>query len=201
MDNNDGILQSIRESCALHGIPVIRPETERLLSVMCRLVNPQKILEIGTGIGYSAIMMAHLLRNGGRIDTIEVDPANAEEARNNIKKAGLNYKIHLVEGNALEVIECLSGKYDLIFLDAAKGQYPALLKGCEKLLRINGLLISDNVLYKGMVDGRTPLVKRKRTIVKRLGMFLDEICGSDKFDTVIVPIGDGIAISCLMEQE
>jgi len=118
-----------------------------------------------------------------------------EKARANVKKAGLQDVINIIEGDALEVLKCLEHKYDMIFLDAAKGQYPEFLPECLRLLRSGGLLISDNILYKGMVAKDELVVRRKKTIVKRLRNYLETICNTDELETSILPVGDGLAIS------
>lgn len=190
-----GILKELGEYARKNGIPILHREAAALIRVLALLQEPQRILEVGTAVGYSAILLASTLKQGGRVDTIERDEDSAVQAAENIRKEGLENKISVIVGEALEVLRCLDTRYDLIFLDAAKGQYPEFLPECLRLLRPGGLLISDNVLYRGMVASEEPVTRRKRTIVMRMREYLDTICSADELETSIVPIGDGIAVS------
>lgn len=195
INKDAGILKELRSYAQLNNIPVIQPETAKLLLVLGRIVRPKRILEIGTAIGYSSILLSETLQPGGIIDTIENYDEMIEIARENIKTAGRQDIINTIAGDAIEVVMCLDKKYDLIFLDAAKGQYPELLPDCLRLLVPGGVLISDNVLYKGMVANDRLVVRRKKTIVKRLREYLDCICNDQSLDTCILPVGDGVAVS------
>jgi predicted O-methyltransferase YrrM len=192
---NQGILKDLEEYAQANHVPIVQPEVARLLVVLGKLLQPERILEIGTAIGYSSILLSGTLRPGGRIDTIERYELMVETARSNIKKAGLEETISVINGDALEVLACLDKQYDMIFMDAAKGQYPEFLPECLRMLKVGGLLVSDNVLYKGMVANEELVVRRKKTIVKRMKDYLDIICNSDELDTSIIPIGDGVALS------
>jgi len=165
------------------------------LVVLGHMVKPSKVLEIGTAIGYSSILMSQILNQGGIIDTIESNDAMIDLAKENIKIAGCKDVINIIAGDAAEVLPCLDKKYDFIFLDAAKGQYPEFLPHCIRMLNNNGVLISDNVLYKGMVANEELVVRRKKTIVKRLKDYLDTICSDNSLETCILPVGDGVAVS------
>lgn len=185
----------LEQYAAEHRVPIIRPETADLLIVLGRLVKPGRILEIGTAIGYSSILLSGILAPGGRIDTIERSDRMIVKAHENIKRAGLADTIAVIAGDAAEVLRCLDKKYDMIFMDAAKGQYPEFLPECLRMLRPGGLLVSDNVLYKGMITGDELVVRRKRTIVNRMRSYLDSICSDPSLDTSILPVGDGVALS------
>jgi len=195
LKKREGILKELEEYAEIHHVPIVQPETASLLSVLCRMKKPFRILEVGTAIGYSAILMSQFLEPGGRIDTIERDESAVEIAAENIKKAGLEKSVNIITGEAGEILRCLDKKYDIIFLDAAKGQYPEFLPECLRLLDKGGLLVSDNVLYRGMVTEKEKVLRRKKTIVTRLRNFLEEICDNPELDTCIIPIGDGVAIS------
>jgi predicted O-methyltransferase YrrM len=192
---NEGILLELEEYAAQNHVPIIHPEVGRLLVVLGSIKKPGRLLEVGTAIGYSAILLASILEPGGRIDTIERYELMVEKAKANIKRAGLEDTINVIAGDALEVLECLDKKYDMIFLDAAKGQYPEFLPQCLKLLASGGVLVSDNVLYKGMIADDSLVVRRKKTIVKRMRNYLESICGSSELETSLIPIGDGVAVS------
>ena len=150
---------------------------------------------MGTAIGYSAILLSQILEPEGKIDTIDRSEKMILLAKENIKRAGMVDRINIITGDALDVLQCLDKPYDLIFVDAAKGQYSEFLSECLRMLKPNGVLFSDNVLYKGMVANDELIVFRKKTIVKRMREYLETICNNDKLDTCIIPIGDGVAIS------
>ncbi len=192
---NTGILAELEAFAAENHVPVIQPEVAKLILVLGKIIKPDRILEVGTAIGYSAILFSQILNEGGRIDTIERYSLMTERARENIKKANLKEVITVMEGEALDVLKCLDKQYDIIFLDAAKGQYLEFLNECLRMLKKGGLLISDNVLYKGMVASDDILVRRKKTIVRRMREYLDYICSNDLLETSIIPIGDGVALS------
>ncbi len=192
---NTGILKELENHALENHVPIIQPEVAALLTLLGRLVKPVRILEVGTAIGYSSILLSRILEPGGRIDTIERYALMIEKAKGNIKAAGLENTINIIEGDALEVLKCLDRPYDMIFLDAAKGQYPEFLPECVRVLKKGGLLVSDNVLYKGMIANEELVVRRKKTIVKRLRDFLDSLCRDESLDTSIIPIGDGVALS------
>lgn len=192
---NGGILAELEDFAKANHVPIIHPEVARLLVVLGSMQKPGRILEVGTAIGYSAILMSTFLAPGGKLDTIDRYELMIDRARENIKKASLGDRVNIIAGDALEVLRCLDKKYDMIFLDAAKGQYGEFLPECLRMLRPGGLLVSDNVLYKGMIASDELVVRRKKTIVKRMRDYLDTICHAEELETSIVPIGDGVAIS------
>lgn len=191
----DGILAELERFAEENHVPIVHPEVARLLVVLGKLTRPRRILEIGTAIGYSAILFSTILQPGGKIDTIERYDVMVDRAISNIKKAGLEDTIAVMAGDALEVLRCLDKQYDMVFVDAAKGQYLEFLPECLRMLNKGGLLISDNVLYKGMVATDDLVVRRKKTIVKRMRDYLDVICHHEELETSLIPMGDGIALS------
>jgi predicted O-methyltransferase YrrM len=195
IQKSDGILKELEEYAMLHHVPIIQPEVARLLFITGRLVKPKRILEVGTAIGYSAILMSQILEPGGKIDTIDRSEKMTLLAKENIKKVRMEDRINIITGDALDVLQCLDKSYDMIFMDAAKGQYSEFLPECLRMLKSNGVLFSDNVLYKGMVASDELIVFRKKTIVKRMREYLEVICNSEELDSSIIPIGDGVAIS------
>jgi len=192
---NDGILKELEEFAEKNHVPIIQPEVARLMQVLGRIIRPKNILEVGTAIGYSAILLSEILEPDGKIDTIDRYELMIERAKENIKRAGLSAVINVITGDALDVLKCLDKKYDLIFLDAAKGQYMEFLPECMRMLKPKGVIRSDNVLYKGMVANDELVVRRKKTIVRRMRDYLDAICNCDELDTSLIPVGDGFAIS------
>lgn len=181
-------------------VPIVQPEVAQLLITMMKIQKPKRVLEIGTAIGYSSIRMAEACEDL-KIITIERYEKMVKLATENIKKAGLSDRITVMEGEACEILEQLEGPFDLIFLDAAKGQYPQFLEPCLRLLRSGGILFSDNVLYKGMIANNDLLIRRKITIVKRLRKFLTTIMEDPRLESSVIPIGDGVAISYKKENE
>ncbi|MBC7765034.1 MAG: O-methyltransferase [Hyphomonadaceae bacterium] len=175
--------------------PIVQPEVAQMLTVLCKMVNPTTILEIGTAIGYSAIVMATATQNVQKLVTVERYDKMAALARQNVQKAGLESIIQIVEADAVAWLPTVQGTFDLIFLDAAKGQYLEFLPHCLRLLKQGGVLISDNILYKGMIAAPHLVIRRKITIVKRIRKYLIEIMNHPALDTSIIPIGDGVAIS------
>lgn len=192
---NSGLLAQLEEYAAQNHVPIIQPEVAALMKVLGNMHKPLRILEVGTAIGYSAMLFSGFLKPGGKIDTIERNEQMLEQARKNIKAAGLQDTINVIAGDALEVLECLDKEYDMIFLDAAKGQYSEFLEQSKRMLVAGGLLVSDNVLYKGMIATDELVVRRKKTIVTRMRSFLKELCRDEGFETSIIPIGDGVALS------
>ncbi len=176
-------------------IPVIQRESARLLEVLCTLSKPKKILEIGTAIGYSSIQLARVIDGPGFLDTIELDEDRADEADGYIRRAGLDRIIRVLRGDAAQVMQCLEHPYDFIFLDAAKGQYPEFLPHCLRLLNSGGLLVSDNILYRGMVAKEGFIEHKHRTITVRLKAYIDALMTDEGLLTSIIPIGDGMAVS------
>lgn len=156
--------------------------------------KPDRILEIGTAVGYSAIRFSKYLSDNGYIDTIERDEERISEAKQNIKDLNLEEKIHIYEGDALEVLPTLTGPYDVVFIDAAKGKYPIFLSEALRMLASHGIIVADNVLYKGYVMSDYNKHKQ-RTAVRGLREFLKELTENENLTTEILEVGDGLAIS------
>lgn len=192
---NEGLLKDLEHFAEENHVPIIHPEVARMLVVLGNMIKPANILEVGTAIGYSAILLSDVLQPGGKIDTIDRYELMINRAKENIKRAGKEDVINIIVGDASDVLRCLDKKYDMIFLDAAKGQYMEFLPDCLRMLSKGGVLVSDNVLYKGMVASDELVVRRKKTIVKRMREYLDVICTMDELETSILPVGDGVAIS------
>lgn len=193
---NSRILRELEEYAAKENVPIIRKEVESFLRVLLLANKPKKILELGTAIGYSAILMSECIDEDGKIITIENYEKRIPIAKENIKKAEKENKIFLMEGDALEILPDLSEKFDFIFMDAAKAQYINFLPHTERLLKKGGLLLADNVLQEGeIIESRYAVGRRDRTIHSRMREFLYEIKHSENWETSIVPIGDGMTLS------
>lgn len=190
-----GILKELEEYAEKNSVPIVQPETAKFLETMMCLKRPVRILEVGCAIGYSAILMSQYLADGGSITTLEWDAETCEIARANIEKAGLSDKITVVLGDAKDIIPTLTGEYDVIFLDGPKAHYIYMLNDCIRLLKKGGMLISDNILYKGMIADDEHVIRRKITIVKRLRRFISAQMQRDELETVILPLGDGVTVA------
>jgi predicted O-methyltransferase YrrM len=188
----DELLQSMEQRAEELFIPILDLETAGFLRVLLQIAKPKTILELGTAIGYSAIWMARSTE--AHITTIERDLVRSAEARVNIEKAGLKERVELLEGDAFDFIEGL-GTYDLIFLDAAKGQYPRFLELLGSHLKPGGILLSDNVLFQGMVSGEVEVKHKLRTMINRLREFNKILAEHPDYETSFLPVGDGLAVS------
>ncbi len=197
LPEREGIFSEIEQAAVKEEsyVPIVEPETAQLLRLFIDMLKPRRILEIGTAVGYSAMLMAAHAGGNTHITTIERYEKAAAAAAENFRRAGFSKQITLLEGDAGEILPDLSGEYEMVFLDGAKGQYPSFLPHITRLLKAGGVLISDNVLYKGMTASHELLVRRKITIVKRLRVYLETLMKDKNFTTSIIPIGDGVAIS------
>ncbi len=190
-----GFLSELEREAREEDIPIIYPESAQLLTVLCEMIRPKHILEIGCAIGYSALLMSEKLAEGGSILTLEIDENMAKRARNNIEKAGKTAQITVRCCDAVETVPNLTGEYDLIFLDGPKAHYIHMLNDCIRLLRKGGILVADNVLYKGMTADEEHVVRRKITIVKRLRHFINAQTQRGELDAVLLPLGDGMTVA------
>ena len=192
----DGVLGEIQREAIAAEVPIIPLETARLLSVLLTMQKPKHILEIGTAVGFSAGLMCRYLPEDGTVTTIDRCEVMLKDARVNIKRMGLEDKIKILEGDAANILPSLEGPYDVIFLDAAKGQYIAFLDEVMRLLAPEGLLVSDNVLQDGdIVKSRYAIERRDRTIHKRMRDYLYTIKNHSMLETAILTVGDGVAVS------
>lgn len=189
----DGFAQ-MEEYALENKIPIISLEGARLLNLLAKINHAKSILEVGTAIGYSTAWLASGILGQGKITTIEIDEERAKLAQNNIDKLGLTNKVEILIGDAREIIPNLNENYDFIFLDAAKGQYNNYLKSSLPLLNVGGILVADNVLFRGMV-AQEEVNKKYKTLIKGLQQFLKDLYQQTELDTVVLPIGDGISIS------
>ena len=193
---NSDICNTIEKEAIADEVPIIRKEMGNLLKVLLQLVQPERILEVGTAVGYSSILMSENMPENCKITTIENYDKRIPVAKNNFKRAGKEDVITLIEGDALEVLKTLEGPYDFIFMDAAKGQYINYLPDVKRVLRKGGLLISDNILQEGeIVESRYAVTRRNRTIHTRIREYVYELTHSEDFVTSIVPMDDGITLS------
>lgn len=194
LPESTGLLKEMENFAKAHYVPIIQKETMHFLKFLMSVIKPEKILEIGTAIGYSSLVFSQYLKEGGKIITVELDEDMAKIALENFKKAQ-NKSIKLIIGDGGDVLLNTNEKFDVVFLDANKSLYLHSLPDIKRILKKGGVLIADNVLYKGMVASGELETFRKKTLVKNLRDFLYEISNDGCFTTSILPIGDGISVS------
>lgn len=197
LDSGNGPLcDRIEEEAVRDRVPIIRKETGALLKALVAMKRPSAILEVGTAVGYSALLMCRVMPKDCRITTIEKYEKRIPAAKENFRAAGEEQRITLMEGDAQEILSELKGPFDLIFMDAAKGQYLHWLPMIMELLPPGGVLISDNVLQDGdIIESRYAVERRNRTIHSRMREYLYELTHREDLVTSVVPIGDGVTIS------
>ena len=190
----DDEFEKIKQKALDNHIPIIMDDTLFEIEKRMKELKPTKILEIGTAVGYSAICFSKFLTDNGKIDTIERDIDRANEAKENIKKMELEDKINIIIGDAVEILPTLNDKYDMVFIDAAKGKYPFFLKESLRLLSDNGTIFADNILYKGYVMSDYNKHKQ-RTAVRNLREYIQAVTQNPNLETEILEVGDGLAIT------
>ena len=189
-------LEEIEKYAKLTDVPIIRKEMQSFLRFLLTMQKPKRILEVGTAIGFSALLMGEYTTNDCKITTIEKYEKRIPIAQDNFRKHDKANKITLIEGDAINVLEELEGTFDLIFMDAAKGQYIHFMPDILRLLAQGGLLVSDNVLQDGdIIESRYIITRRNRTIHSRMREYLFELTHHEALETTILPIGDGITLS------
>ena len=194
--DDEGIIGLIEKEAIEQQVPIIRKETKEWMKTMLYIKRPERVLEVGTAVGFSAIYMNQFLPEGAHITTIEKWEPRIEKAKENFKRAGVEERITLLEGDASDILKKLEGSFDFIFMDAAKGQYIHFLPDVIRLLAKDGILISDNVLQDGEVlDSKYVVNRRNRTIHTRMREYLYTLKNHELLETSIIPLGDGVALS------
>lgn len=187
-------IEEIKEKALNEHIPIIMDDTLEVVGKVLEELKPNKILEIGTAVGYSAIRFSKYLCEGGKIDTIDRDEERIAEAKINVKDLKLEEKINIISGDAVEILPTLKEKYDAIFIDAAKGKYPFFLKEAIRMLSDRGIIIADNILYKGYTLSDYNKHKQ-RTAVRGLREYLKELEENEELQTELLEVGDGLTIT------
>lgn len=191
----DEKLEDFRQDCIANHRPIIQKEVAQLIKVLLNIIKPKKILEIGTNVGFSSIFMCKALDKKVDILSIEISKEIYEIALENIKIFECEKNIRLINDDASQALEYINeSNFDIAFIDASKSHYAEFLDKLLKILSSDGIIICDNVLYNGMIASDELVVKRKRTIVRNMREFLQYISSDDRFETSIIPIGDGVAI-------
>ena len=196
---NGEFLDRVETEARREDVPIIRKETSAFLKMLVAAKRPERILEVGTAVGYSALLMCRVMPENCRITTIEKFPPRIAAAKANFREAGEEERISLLEGDAGDILKGLTGPYDFIFMDAAKGQYIHWLPEILRLLPEGGILLSDNVLQDGdVIQSRFAVERRDRTIHKRMRDYLFALTHDSRLQTSVVPVGDGAAVSVKM---
>lgn len=198
-------LKEVEKEAVKDGVPIIRRSMQSLISFLLSVKKPKAVLEIGTAVGFSSMLMSEYVSEDTVIDTIEKVPVRIKCAKENFEKYGKKDRINLFEGDAVDVLKELENKgkrYDFIFMDAAKGQYLNFLEPILGMLTNDGLLVTDNVLQDGdIIQSRYAITKRDRTIHGRMREYLYFLTHSEKFKTVVLPVGDGAALSQVVSED
>ena len=187
-------LEKIKQKALEDHIPIIMDDTLEIIEKELKENPPKRILEIGAAVGYSAMCFSEFLAQDGVIDTIERDEERIQEAKENFKKVGVEDRITLYEGDAVEILPTLNEKYDVVFIDAAKGKYPFFLKEALRMIKPTGVILADNILYKGYVMSDYNKHKQ-RTAVRNLREYIKEVTENPNIETEILEVGDGLAVS------
>lgn len=193
---NTPFLNGIEKEAKETNVPIIRTQVQSLLKLLLAMRKPATILEVGCAIGFSALLMSEYGPEDCHITTIEKYEKRIPVARENFRRAGKEERITLLEGDAVEILQKMTGAYDMIFMDAAKGQYIHFLPDVLRLLAPGGILLSDNVLQDGnILESRFAVTRRNRTIHSRMRAYLYELKHHPQLETVILPVGDGVTLS------
>ena len=196
---NDAFFKELRCYAQEHHIYIVKQDVERFLRTLVSALKPKNILEVGTAIGYSAMFLLEASGETAKITTIERDEIVFLQAKENIRKRGLEKRVRQIFGDASEVLCDLNDTFDFAFIDAAKGQYRAHFEEALRLAKKGGVIVTDDVLYMGMTASDELATKKHATITRRLREFLDFLCKDERFETVILPIGDGVAVTYIKE--
>ena len=188
-------INTIKQKALENHIPIVMDDTLEIIKEILLKEKPKRILELGTATGYSSICFSNILNNDVHIDTIELNEERVKEAKKNIKELGLN-NINVISGDAVDILPTLNEKYDIFFIDAAKGKYPIFLKEAIRLSKKGSIILADNILYKGYVMSNYNKHKQ-RTAVRNLREYIKESTESRNLETKILEVGDGLAVSII----
>ena len=200
LQQEENAMLAVIEQEALDGfVPIIRKDTQHFMKLLMQMLQPEEILEVGTAVGFSALLMACYNPKPCRITTIENYEPRIPIARETFRRAGMEECIQLLEGDAIEILPALEGSYDFIFMDAAKGQYLAFLPYLKERMHSGSVLVTDNILQEGdLLESHYAIERRDRTIHKRMREYLRLLTQDEDFVCSILPVGDGLAV-CTMK--
>ena len=195
LPDTSGLLYELESYAQENTVPIIQKEVRCFLGMLLRLIKPKSIVELGTAIGYSSIFMSGYIPEDGKIITFEREKEYYNLAKSNIKKAGKDNAIEIMFGDAFDNVKKLTGKYDVIFMDANKSMYRYYFDTLFPLLNTGGVIICDNILYKGMISNDELAPRKQNTIITNIRDFLSFISHDNRLETSIIPIGDGVSVS------
>lgn len=195
--NEDEKLEEFRNECISRGLPIIHKEVGQFIKLVINQLNARNIIEVGTNVGYSSIFMSNVMENKGRVVTIERSEKFYLEAKENIKRFNLEKNIEVHFGDAVDILDHIEGSFEVAFIDAAKSYYMEFFDKCAKMMKPGSIIISDNVLYQGMIASDSLVVRRKKTLVRNLREYLEYISNDDRYVTSVLPLGDGLAVTLI----
>jgi len=195
--DEDEKLDRFREYCESRSLPIIHKEVGQFIKLIINQLNAKRIIEVGTNVGYSSIFMSKVMNSEGNVVTLERSEKFYEEALKNIKDFGLEDNIEVLFGDATENLDNIEGTFDMAFIDAAKSYYKIFFDKCCKMMKPGGIIISDNVLYQGMIATDDLVVRRKKTLVRNLRNYLEYISHDERYITSVLPLGDGLAVTLI----
>lgn len=190
-------LMAFRKQCEDRELPIIHKEVGQYIKLVIEQLKAKSIIEIGCNVGYSSIFMSHAMNNEGRVVTMERSEKFYEEALINIKNFNLESNITVHFGDAAEILDTIDGTFDIAFIDAAKSYYKLFFDKCCEKMKSGGMILSDNVLYQGMIATDDLVVRRKKTLVRNLRNYLEYISNDDRLITSVLPLGDGLAVTLI----
>lgn len=189
-------LKDFREYCEERNLPIIHKEVGQFIKLVINQLNAKNIIEIGTNVGYSSIFMSKVMKEG-KVVTLERSERFYKEALKNISDFGLENNIQVYFGDAVDILDEVEGNFDMAFIDAAKSYYRIFFDKCLKKMKPGGIILSDNVLYQGMIASDELVVRRKKTLVRNLRNYLEYISHDKRFVTSVLPLGDGLAVTLI----
>jgi len=195
--NEDEKLENFRQQCVERGLPIIHKEVGQYLRLVINQLHARSIIEVGTNVGYSSIFMSMVMKNEGKVVTLERSEKFYEEALKNIQSFNLEKNIDVHFGDAVENLDNIEGTFDIAFIDAAKSYYRTFFDKCSMKMKSGGIIISDNVLYQGMIATDELVVRRKKTLVRNMRNYLEYISNDERYITTVLPLGDGLAVTLI----
>jgi len=195
LPETQGYLREMENYAHEYNVPIIQKEVRCFLGTLLRYKSPANIVELGTAIGYSSLFFSQYIKDGGKIITFEREKEYYDIAMSNISKMGKSDCVEVIFGDAYENVRKINGKFDMIFMDANKSMYRYYLDTLFPMLNVGGIVVCDNILYKGMISNDDLAPRKQNTIIENIKDFLTYISNHDKLETSIVPIGDGVSLS------
>lgn len=197
INDEDEKLEKFRQQCIERSLPIIHKEVGQYIKLVINQLHAKSIIEVGTNVGYSSIFMSNVMNNEGKVVTFERSEKFYEEALKNIESFNLEKNIEVHFGDAVENLDNIEGTFDMAFIDAAKSYYKAFFDKCSMKMKSGGIIISDNVLYQGMIATDELVVRRKKTLVRNMRNYLEYISNDERYITTVLPLGDGLAVTLI----